>query len=686
MGAIRETLTLEDRFSATFTRFLNLGTKATNASKLASSAAANYQSVLNSVDRKLISANAQFEACFQEQQKMVAANQQNTAAFANLDARMEKLGGTIRDLTAQYDLLERQAGEAAEAADQFSQESQKAASATKSAKNATDKFSKSQKAAINSTNSLTSAIKRLVGSYLGLRGLKELLDLSDTMASTTARLDMMNDGLQTTDQLNQKIYESAIRSRGAYLETANFVAKLGNLAGDAFSGNDEIIAFAEQINKQIVLSGASSTEASSAIYQLTQGLSAGALRGEELNSVMEQTPMIAQTIADYLGKSTGELREFASEGKLTAGIVKNALLSAAEETNAAFEKMPITWGQVFTQAKNMEVQALQPLLGFISSLAGQAMDILSKIPEWISEHSDIIVAALGTIAVAMTALTVKAAVMAGAFMLAHAPLIAVIGLVSAFIYGLTQAGVTAETVFSYIGQMVGFFYAFFGNIVVGLYNLWASFAEFFANVFNDPIKAITRLFFDFVDGILGMLENVGGAIDAVFGWLGSNVSGTVREWRDGLKQWVDDAVGENAVKIDRMENINYEDAISQFGQYGADFGKSLADTLSGFGTSVGVGSAGQLDYTQQMDSISKGVNNIAKSVDVSQEDIQSLVDIAERRYVNNINLTSQTPVINISGQNTGNTAADRRNLANTIRDILVEQLSAGSVRTTSRAF
>ena len=184
--------------------------------------------------------------------------------------------------------------------------------------------------AARQTSGLVSTLRNLAGAFISIQGVKSLVSLSDEMASIRARLNMMNDGLQTTEELNQMIYESAQRSRGAYQETANFVAQLGNLAGSAFSSTSEIVAFAEQINKQITLSGASASAASAAILQLTQGLSSGALRGEELNSVLEQTPMIAQSIADYLGVSTGEMRELASEGALTASVVKNAIFAAAD--------------------------------------------------------------------------------------------------------------------------------------------------------------------------------------------------------------------------------------------------------------------------------------------------------------------------------------------------------------------
>lgn len=169
-----------------------------------------------------------------------------------------------------------------------------------------------------STSGLMSTIKNLASAYLGFQGVKKMVELSDATTSITARLDMMNDGLQTTAELNDMIFQSAQRSRGSYLETANLVTQLGSMAGDAFSSSQEIVAFAELLNKQLVISGANGASASAAIFQLQQALASGVLRGEELNSVLEQAPVITQTIADYLGVSIGELRELGSEGAITA--------------------------------------------------------------------------------------------------------------------------------------------------------------------------------------------------------------------------------------------------------------------------------------------------------------------------------------------------------------------------------
>jgi tape measure domain-containing protein len=193
--------------------------------------------------------------------------------------------------------------------------------------------------------------------------------LSDEYSQTRARIDLMNDGLQTTAQLQNMIFQSAMNARGNYQTTADAAAKMGVLAGEAFSGNRELVAFMEQINKQFAISGTSAVGIQAAMLQLTQAMGAGALRGEELNSVLEQAPTIVKTIAKYMKVSTGELRELASEGKVTASIVKAAMLAAADETNATFEKMPVTFSQAFTMAGNVAYKAFTPVWEALGRIA-----------------------------------------------------------------------------------------------------------------------------------------------------------------------------------------------------------------------------------------------------------------------------------------------------------------------------
>ena len=189
-----------------------------------------------------------------------------------------------------------------------------------------EKHDKKVRQTDNSANKLLSTVKRIVAAAAGFTIGKELLNLSDEMTQTTARLNLMNDGLQTTDQLNQMIYESAQRARTSYLATADVVAKLGQRAGDAFGSSAEVVQFAENLNKQFVIAGASQQEIASASLQLTQALGSGVLRGEELNAVFEAAPNVIQTIADYLDVPIGKIREMASDGEITAGIVKNLSL------------------------------------------------------------------------------------------------------------------------------------------------------------------------------------------------------------------------------------------------------------------------------------------------------------------------------------------------------------------------
>ena len=221
----------------------------------------------------------------------------------------------------------------------------------------------------SSADGLMNKIKGLAAAYLGMQTAKGVVGLSDEVVQTRARLEMMNDGLQTTDDLMNMIFQSAESARGNYLDMAAAVAKLGNNAGDAFGSTAEIVKFSELVQKQFTIAGASGTEASNAMIQLTQALGSGVLRGDELNSIFEQAPNLIRTIADYMGVGVGQIRAMASEGKITADIVKSAMFASADEIDAKFNQMPMTWGQVWVSLKNQAIGALDPLLTKISQLA-----------------------------------------------------------------------------------------------------------------------------------------------------------------------------------------------------------------------------------------------------------------------------------------------------------------------------
>lgn len=221
----------------------------------------------------------------------------------------------------------------------------------------------------SAADDLVSKVQNLATAYLSMQGIQKVLGVSDELVSTTARLDQMNDGLQTTDELLKMVYISAQDARGSFGDMAAVVAKFGNNAKDAFSSSQEVVAFANLIQKQMTIAGASTQEASNAMLQLSQALGSGVLRGDELNSIFEQAPNLIQSIADYLDVPIGKIREMAQEGELSADIVKAAIFASADDINAKFEQMPMTWGQVWTSFQNSALMAFQPVLNKINELA-----------------------------------------------------------------------------------------------------------------------------------------------------------------------------------------------------------------------------------------------------------------------------------------------------------------------------
>lgn len=562
--------------------------------------------------------------------------------------------------------------------------------------------------ASSSGDRLMGTLKGMLGAFSAIGTIKWLANTSDAMTSINARLELMTGNAEAAAAAQNEIYAAARRSRGAYTEMANLVSQLGMMAPKAFSdasGNlntGELVAFAEQLQKQVTISGASGQSAAAAMVQLTQGLSSGTLRGEELNSVLEQTPMIAKTIAEYMGVSTGEMRELASEGAITADVVKNAILGAAEETNAAFASMPMTWAQVWTSMQNVALQALQPVLNAVSWLASN-LDIVAPIVLGVA-------ASIGTLTVAINGAKIATAAMAAAQNMLNLVMTAnPIGLVVAgiaLLVGALYAGVAAFNKLSgssvsatgIITGAVSVVAAVVGNAFIavyntalsafgGIYNTVASVANFVGNVFNNPLAAAAHLFGDFADTVLGVLQTIAGVIDVVFG---SGLSDAVSGWRASLNGFIDRAAGdytEFVPKLDvsgaQMDRIGYGNAWNTGYDWGANLGSSLGDmfgaaTLGGE-TSFNVPSYN--DIVGAIDGVGKDVKGIKKSVDLSKEDLKYMVDLTARRYVNNVNLTSQTPVITVNGQNTGNTEADREALARMLETVLLEQRAAGAAMT-----
>lgn len=537
------------------------------------------------------------------------------------------------------------------------------------------RFNDEVKESTNSTDSLLGKVRSLAGAYLGFQGIKALVNTSDQFVQTTARLNMMNDGLQTTAELQDMIFQSAQRSRAAYADTANAVAQLGNRARNAFSSNKEVIAFSEQLNKMFNIAGASQQEMSSATLQLTQALGSGVLRGEEFNAVFEAAPNVMQAVADYIGKPIGELRDLASEGEITADIVKKAMFAAADETNAKFESMPMTWAQVWTTISNTVLMASQPILTAINWIANN-LDIIGPIVLGIT--AAIGVYAIGTYGVAAaTAVwtTVQNILNASLWacpvtwiVLAIIALIAVIYLAVAAINRWKGTNISATGIVAAIFWSLG---AIIWNIIAYTWNKFAAFAEFFANVFNNPVYSVKALFanlaINFLDMCISMTSGVdsfatnfaNGVIDGVNGaikglnWfiekcndvLGTDFStfGTIEHTtsitssmqsaKANIKNWLGDKPSDY-IEIPKMQMKDIGGAAMAGYNWGAN---SKLSNLFDSGVD-------KTDYQNLLDAAegaNQGAGDTAKNtgamkdaLDITDEDLKYLRDIAETESIN----------------------------------------------------
>lgn len=557
-----------------------------------------------------------------------------------------------------------------------------AAGESESVTRAARRMAESQETAASSTSILNSQMGNLLKTYLGFQGVKMMVGLSDQMTQATARLDRMNDGLQETEELQQMIFDSAQRSRGSYLGTLEMVSKLGTMAGDAFDSNEELVAFAEQINKQITLSGASTQAADAAMLQLTQAMSSGVLRGEELNSILEQTPTIAQTIAEYLGVSTGEMREMASEGQVTAEVVKAAMFSAAEETNAAFEDIPLTWGQVWTMMQNTAIMALQPILDAIGWLANN-IDIVGPLVLGVTAAFLVYLAATQGVTAAVKVFTaVQAALNA---VMALNPIFLVVMAVSLLI-GLFYAAVAAVnkfagTSYSATGLIAGAFAALgaflFNTFIVPVQNAFAYLADFIGNFMNEPVAAVKVLFLDMANWAIGKVLSIAQAVEGLINAIpGMEVD--ITSGLEGLQGFIQDAtqqVKDEAGWKEYMEKWGPMDIKSAF-QSGYDWGSNL---FSGSGSSIPDWDA-LADNVSQMAGDTKSIKN---SVSMAQEDVKMIVDMAERQFVAQVNLTTAAPTITINGRG-GTSRAQDNHILGELGRMLGGQSSASARLSTAQ--
>lgn len=540
----------------------------------------------------------------------------------------------------------------------------------RNANNEQQKFNNSIRGGSNSANGLLSIIKKVAIAAGGIAGINKVLNISDELASTKARLNLLVDDGGSVEALEQKIMASAQRSRASYLTTAKAISQMGLMAGDAFANNDELIAFTETLNKAFVNVGAGTQQIEAATLQLTQAMASGVLRGEELNSVFENAQPVIQAIADYLGEPIGKIRTLAAEGKITADIVKNSLLMAADDINAKFESMPMTWGQVFTKASNIALQVIQPLLNGINWLAdnisiiGPAVLALAgafAVFQIAAHWTEIAAAATaiyhgvvnflsigfgiltGNTAAASTAVfTFNSALLANPIVWVVMLIMILIGALYAAVAAVNKFKGTSVSATGIIAGAFAVLGAFLINsFIVPAQNGFARFANFIGNVFNNPIAAVEVAFYDMFLTVLGYISKLAHAIEDVI----NKIPGVTVDITSGLdnfyagiekaQQKVKDESGW-VEYVKKMDFIDYSDAASA----GYKFGQGIDDKVSGFFgggldsiDAFNMGNAWDGIYGNTADTAANTAAT-AEALDVAEEDLAYLRDIAEREAIN----------------------------------------------------
>lgn len=612
------------------------------------------------------------------------------------------------------------------------------------------RFNQEISAGTQQANELTNTIKRAVAAYVSIQSVGKALNISDELVQTTSRLNMMNDGVQTTAELVNMVYAAAQDARGSFSQMADVVARFGNNAKDAFSNSEEVVAFADLIQKQMTIAGASTQEAANAELQLSQALGSGVLRGDELNSIFEQAPNLIQNIADYLDVPIGKIREMAADGELSADVVKAAIFSAADDINSKFNEMPMTWGQIWQSMQNTALIAFQPVLQRLNDLANseafqtfiqgaiEAMATLSNIllnvfeiaasvGAFIGDNWSIIapiiygvIAALGAylaimgIVNAITAISAaidatKAAADALAagqtFLwtvqqyglnaaLAACPItwiivliIALIAIIFAVCNAIAKMTGIANSGFGVITGGVNVVIQFFknlgltvANIALGIGNAIAALASNMMTAFHNAICNVQSWFYNLLSTALSVIEGICSALNKLpfveFDYSGissaaddyaakaSEAAGNKEDY-----QSISDAFNEGFTTFDAFQDGWASDAFNA----GAAWGDGIADKVSNFSLSDVFGQTdipNVGDYTSgfndaiansgvgdSIGNIDDNTGKIKDSLDVTEEDLKYLRDIAEQEAINRF--TTAEINVDMSGmQNTVNSGDD----------------------------
>jgi tape measure domain-containing protein len=550
--------------------------------------------------------------------------------------------------------------------------------------NQLDRMNQRQEEAANKAKKTKGEFQKLVDTVRNLAVVnfaqttgKQILQLADSMTTTRARLDLMNDGLQTTAELQDMIMKSVNRSRAAYSTTADAVAKMGIMAGDAFSSNEELIAFSELINKQFTIAGTSAAGIDAAMLQLTQAMSSGVLRGEELNSVFEQAPTIIRAIADYLGVPIGKIREIAAEGQITSTIVKNAMLASADEINAKFAAMPMTFSQVWTIAKNIALEAFTPVL----TLIGQGA-------QWIYDNWSMIAPVFWGLAAAALGYAVALGIQTAATWIANGaaqaffttlltnPLFWIalaIGVVVAAIYKWVQSvgglkvawlicvnAVLTAWDWVKIGFMTGVYFVMnlWNRLQLAFYTASVNIQNFMGDMKAGVLTILQNMVngaIDIINGFINTLNKIPGvSIDAIekvtFGTTAQMENDAAKQARAADLAAYQDQINSQIAERDSALSAMKAEARAATAQREAEIAAAKAESAAGNGSTepdwsayanTDPGDIGNVDRVGSVGSIDEDVN-------IADEDLKFLRDVAEMRYVQNF--VTLTPTVAVDAK------------------------------------